>query len=47
MKTDSFTRSFDGGRHPPYDALVTQVMNAIADPTQALRRAERSLDARR
>jgi NAD(P)-dependent dehydrogenase (short-subunit alcohol dehydrogenase family) len=34
MKTDFFTRSFDAGRHPAYDALVTQVMNAITDPKQ-------------
>jgi NAD(P)-dependent dehydrogenase (short-subunit alcohol dehydrogenase family) len=34
MKTDFFTRSFDAGRHPAYDALVTQVMNAITDPRQ-------------
>ena len=34
MKTDFFTRSFDAGRHPAYDGLVTQVMNAITDPKQ-------------
>jgi NAD(P)-dependent dehydrogenase (short-subunit alcohol dehydrogenase family) len=34
MKTDFFTRSFDAGRHPAYDALVTQVMNAITNPKQ-------------
>jgi NAD(P)-dependent dehydrogenase (short-subunit alcohol dehydrogenase family) len=34
MTTDFFTRSFDAGRHPAYDALVTQVMNAITDPRQ-------------
>ena len=34
MKTDFFIRSFDAGRHPAYDALVTQVMNAITDPRQ-------------
>jgi NAD(P)-dependent dehydrogenase (short-subunit alcohol dehydrogenase family) len=34
MKTDFFTRSFDAGRHPAYDALVNQVMNAITDPKQ-------------
>jgi NAD(P)-dependent dehydrogenase (short-subunit alcohol dehydrogenase family) len=34
MKTDFFTRSFDVGRHPDYDALVTRVMSAITDPTQ-------------
>lgn len=34
MKTDFFTRSFDAGRHLAYDALVTQVMNAITDPKQ-------------
>ena len=34
MKTDFFTRSFDAGRHRAYDALVTQVMNAITDPKQ-------------
>ena len=34
MKTDFFTRSFDAGRHPAYDALVTQVMSAITDPKQ-------------
>jgi short-subunit dehydrogenase len=34
MKTDFFTRSFDIGRHPDYDALVTRVMSAITDPKQ-------------
>jgi len=34
MKTDFFTRSFDVGRHPAYDALVTRVMSAITDPKQ-------------
>jgi NAD(P)-dependent dehydrogenase (short-subunit alcohol dehydrogenase family) len=34
MKTDFFTRSFDTGRHPAYDALVNQVMNVITDPKQ-------------
>jgi NAD(P)-dependent dehydrogenase (short-subunit alcohol dehydrogenase family) len=34
MKTDFFTRSFDVGRHPDYDALVARVMNAITDPKQ-------------
>jgi hypothetical protein len=34
MKTDFFTRSFDAGHHPAYDALVAQVMNAITDPKQ-------------
>jgi NAD(P)-dependent dehydrogenase (short-subunit alcohol dehydrogenase family) len=34
MKTDFFTRSFDVGRHPDYDALVTRVMGAITDPKQ-------------
>ena len=34
MKTDFFTRSFDAGRHPAYDTLVAQVMNAITDPKQ-------------
>ena len=34
MKTDFFTRSFDVGRHPDYDALVTRVMSAITDPKQ-------------
>jgi hypothetical protein len=32
MKTDFFTRSFDTGRHPAYDALVNQVMGIITDP---------------
>ena len=34
MKTDFFTRSFDVGRHPAYDALVDKVMSAITDPKQ-------------
>jgi hypothetical protein len=34
MKTDFFTRSFDTGRHPAYDALVDIVMGIITDPKQ-------------
>ena len=34
MKTDFFTRSFDAGRHPAYDALVDKVMSAVTDPKQ-------------
>lgn len=34
MKTDFFTRSFDVGRHPKYDDLVSKVMSVITDPTQ-------------
>jgi NAD(P)-dependent dehydrogenase (short-subunit alcohol dehydrogenase family) len=34
MKTDFFTRSFDSGRHPVYDALVNKVMGIITDPKQ-------------
>jgi len=34
MKTDFFTRSFDTGRHPAYDALVNKVMSLITDPKQ-------------
>ena len=34
MKTDFFTRSFDVGRHPAYDALVERAMNIITDPKQ-------------
>jgi hypothetical protein len=34
MKTDFFTRSFDTGRHPAYDALVNKVMGIITDPKQ-------------
>ena len=34
MKTDFFTRSFDSGRHPAYDALVDKVMSIITDPKQ-------------
>lgn len=32
MKTDFFTRSFDVGRHPDYDAQLDKVMSAITDP---------------
>jgi NAD(P)-dependent dehydrogenase (short-subunit alcohol dehydrogenase family) len=34
MKTDFFTRSFDTGQHPAYDALVNKVMGVIRDPKQ-------------
>jgi short-subunit dehydrogenase len=34
MKTDFFTRSFDSGGHPAYDALVNKVMSIITDPKQ-------------
>jgi NAD(P)-dependent dehydrogenase (short-subunit alcohol dehydrogenase family) len=34
MKTDFFTRSFDTGRHPAYDALVEKVMSVVTDPKQ-------------
>lgn len=34
MKTDFFTRSFDTGRHPAYDALVDKVMSVITAPKQ-------------
>lgn len=34
IKTDFFTRSFDTGRHPAYDALVNKVMGMITDPKQ-------------
>src|SRR6266851_3359413 len=34
MKTDFFTRSFEAGRHPAYDALVERVMSAVRDPQQ-------------
>jgi NAD(P)-dependent dehydrogenase (short-subunit alcohol dehydrogenase family) len=34
MKTDFFTRSFDTGRHPAYEALVNKVMGIITDPKQ-------------
>ena len=34
MKTDFFTRSFDAGRHPAYDALVEKVMTTVRDPKQ-------------
>jgi len=34
IRTDFFTRSFDTGRHPAYDALVNKVMGIITDPKQ-------------
>ena len=34
IRTDFFTRSFDTGRHPAYDALVDKVMGVITDPKQ-------------
>jgi NAD(P)-dependent dehydrogenase (short-subunit alcohol dehydrogenase family) len=34
MKTDFFTRSFDTGRHPAYDALVNKVIGVITHPKQ-------------
>lgn len=34
MQTDFFTRSFDTGRHPACDALVTKVTGIITDPKQ-------------
>ena len=34
MRTDFFTRSFDTGRHPAYDALMNKVMGIITDPKQ-------------
>jgi NAD(P)-dependent dehydrogenase (short-subunit alcohol dehydrogenase family) len=34
MRTDFFTRSFDTGRHPAYDALMNKVMGVITDPKQ-------------
>ena len=34
IRTDFFTRSFDTGRHPAYDALVDKVMGMITDPKQ-------------
>jgi hypothetical protein len=34
MKTDFFTRSFEAGRHPAYDALVQKVMSAVTDRKQ-------------
>ena len=34
MKTDFFTRSFDTGRHPAYDALVDKVVSVVTDPKQ-------------
>jgi hypothetical protein len=34
MKTDFFTRSFETGGHPAYDALVNKVMSIITDPQQ-------------
>jgi NAD(P)-dependent dehydrogenase (short-subunit alcohol dehydrogenase family) len=33
-RSDFFTRSFDTGRHPAYDALVNKVMGMITDPKQ-------------
>ena len=34
IRADFFTRSFDTGRHPAYDALVNKVMGIITDPKQ-------------
>jgi NAD(P)-dependent dehydrogenase (short-subunit alcohol dehydrogenase family) len=34
MRTDFFTRSFDAGRHPAYDALMNRVMGIITSPKQ-------------
>ena len=34
IRTDFFTRSFDTGRHPAYDALVNRVLGIITDPKQ-------------
>jgi NAD(P)-dependent dehydrogenase (short-subunit alcohol dehydrogenase family) len=34
IQTDFFTRSFDTGRHPAYDALLDKVMGMITDPKQ-------------
>ena len=34
IRTDFFTRSFDTGRHPAYDALVNKVIGIITDPKQ-------------
>ena len=34
LKTDFFTRSFDTGWHPAYDALVDKVMSVVTDPKQ-------------
>jgi NAD(P)-dependent dehydrogenase (short-subunit alcohol dehydrogenase family) len=34
IRTDFFTRSFDTGHHPSYDALVNRVMSVITDPKQ-------------
>ena len=34
MKTDFFSRSFDTGGHPAYEALVSKVMGVITDPQQ-------------
>jgi len=34
IRTDFFTRSFDAGRHPAYDSLVSRVMGIITDPKQ-------------
>ena len=34
IRSDFFTRSFDSGRHPAYDALVNKFMGMISDPKQ-------------
>jgi len=34
IRSDFFTRSFETGRHPAYDALVNKVMGMITDPKQ-------------
>ena len=34
MRTDFFTRSFDAGRHPAYNALLDKVMGKVTDPEQ-------------
>jgi NAD(P)-dependent dehydrogenase (short-subunit alcohol dehydrogenase family) len=34
IRSDFFTRSFDSGRHPAYDALVNKVMGMITNPKQ-------------
>ena len=34
IRTDFFTRSFDTGRHPAYDAPLNKVMGMITDPKQ-------------
>src|SRR5215467_10083808 len=34
IRTDFFTRSFDTGRHPAYDALANKFMGIITDPKQ-------------